>query len=193
MPPPVALAARPAPLTELGSQPVTLDLPLGPEPRRQIEQTLTAAPQAAPGAEPPATEGPALRLAIEDIRFDASPGRFYEVYLNLPDPKEATGPDSPYFAGTLSFFGLHGPHDPAHAMATTRGKTQLIDVTEAVRRLQTDGKLQGEQLKVTLIERRMRGGRPRAAAAPPPGVAAPAPPPAPRVTIGAIRLLRVGR
>ena len=70
-------------------------------------------------------------------------------------------------------------------MQPQQGATQVIDVTKAVTRLKALGKLQGD-MKVTLIE---RGGRrrPRAVGAAPRVAAAP-----PKVTIGAIRLMKIG-
>jgi hypothetical protein len=67
-----------------------------------------------------------------------------------------------------------------------QGATQLIDVTEVVRRLGAEGKLEGD-LKVTLFPRVMTTRRrPRIAAAAP-KVATPR-----KVSVGAIRLLGSG-
>src|SRR5262249_14864529 len=54
----------------------------------------------APGAPPGLTV-----LSLEGIEFDHLPGVDYEVYVNLPEKAEPT-PDSPHYAGTLTFFGL---------------------------------------------------------------------------------------
>jgi Common central domain of tyrosinase/Protein of unknown function (DUF_B2219) len=180
------LASQAPARTELGSEPLSVSFSLGAEQQKQLDK-VSAAPlprAGAPGAGAPPIEEPAVRLAIDDIRFDGSPGRFYEVYLNLPDPSLATGSKSMYFAGTLSFFGLHGGHDNAQQMQPQMGATQVIDVTKAVKRLKAQGKLQGE-LKVTLIEK-------SAKVQPKPGVVG-APPKAtalPRVTFGTLHLLK---
>lgn len=181
----VTLAAQAPARRELGSQPVSATFKLGPESKRQLEGVL-AAPRAVAG---PTAEGPTVRVAVEDIRFDAPPGRIYEVYVNLPDPADATGLRSPYFAGTISFFGLHTGHTGAHPTATTPGATAIVDVTEAVRNLREQGKLQDE-VKVTLIPQTMKV-RPRAGAASAPR-AVPKAVTEPRVTFGAIRLLKEG-
>jgi tyrosinase len=182
------LAAQTPTRTELGSEPLSVSLSLGPEPRKRMEQAAAAAQAsrtAAPGAAPPAAAGPSIHIAIDDIQFEGPPGRFYEIYLNLPDPSLATGSKSPYFAGTLSFFGLHGGHGAAHQMQPQTGATEIIDVTKAVARLKALGKLEGD-LKVTLIQ---KGGRRKPRAAGPAARVAAAPP---KVTIGAIRLMKVG-
>lgn len=183
----VTLAAQAPASRELGSQPVSATFKLAPESKKQMEGVLAARQAADPMA-----EGPAVRVAVEDIRFDAPPGRIYEVYLNLPDPAEATGPRSPYFAGTISFFGLPMDHAGGHPTATTRGATAVVDVTEAVGRLREQGKLQDE-VKVTLIPQAMKvRPKPGAASATAKAAVVPQASAQPRVTFGAIRLLKEG-
>ena len=112
--------------------------------------------------------------------------------MNLPDPAEATGPESPYFAGTISFFALHMGHAGGHPAAPTRGATAIVDVTETVRRLREQGKLQDE-VKVTLVPQTMKvSPSPEAAARPRRQQWPPKAPAKPRVTFGAIRLLKEG-
>jgi hypothetical protein len=129
-------------------------------------------------------QGPSLQVVIDDIRFAKSPGRFYEVYINLPGPADASGPDSLYFGGSISFFALSTNHGAGHAAGgAPAGKTSVIDITEAVGRLRAAGKL-GDDIKVTLIE---RSAKPRPGLVVPPAAAPP-----PKVTIGSIRLQHSG-
>lgn len=178
--PPVVLGSQPPPSSVLGPEPQSVTFKLGPEPKAHVERVL-AAPRAGIASVP---DAPRVQVAIDDIKFEGSPGRNYAVYLNLPGPADATGPKSPYYAGLLSFFALHNHDQAGHAMGG--GKTAVIDVTEAVHRLRAMGKMQGD-IKVTLVEVKAKPSRrPRIAAAPRPA------PPAPRVTIGSIRLLKTG-
>ena len=171
---------------ELTSEPLTVTLTPDASGLGQIEGVLRHPVQApAPGAPPmPTVQGPSLQVVVDDIRFDRSPGRFYEVYVNLPQPADAKGPASIYYAGSISFFALSTQHGHGRAMLGGQaGKSAVVDVTEAVARLRAVGRL-GNDIKVTLIE---RSAKPR------PGVVgAPMAAPPPRVTIGSIRLQRSG-
>jgi hypothetical protein len=146
---------------------------------------VVKAPGLPPAPLPP--PAPRLQVAIEDIRFDGPPGTYYEIYLNLPGPNDATGPRSPYFAGTISFFALQHNQEGGHPMpAAGQGKTAIVDVTDAVNRLRALGKL-GEDLKVTIRQPVTRfKARGPVLGAPPKQVAPRAA--APKVTIGAVRL-----
>jgi len=48
-------------------------------------------------------------LRLEGIDYDGAPGYLYEIYVNLPADETPQGEEAaPYFAGTLSPFGLAG-------------------------------------------------------------------------------------
>ena len=179
---PIATATPPR--AELTSEPLSVTFTPDANGKGQIEGVLRPPIMApAPGGPPqgPAAES-ALQVVVEDIRFDRSPGRFYEVYINLPQPTDATGPTSDYYAGSISFFALATQH--GHAMAGAPAtRSAVIDITEAAARLRASGRL-NDDIKVTLVER---------SAKPKPGVVgAPMAAPAPRVTIGSVRLQRSG-
>ncbi len=181
------IASQQPPSPELTSKPLTVTFAPDERGKARVAKAVTPRVIAAPApgvAQPPPTAGHTIQVVIDDIRFDKSPGRSYELYVNLPDPSEAKGPGSLYYGGSLSFFALssrsHG--HAGHGMeAQNGGKTATIDITDAAARLNAAGKL-GNEIKVTLIER---------SSSPKPGVAA-APagnnPPARRVTIGSIKL-----
>jgi hypothetical protein len=85
-------------------------------------------------------------LSLEGIAVDHPPGVYYEVYLNPPAGEKLT-PESPYHAGSLTFFGLghrHAGHRPAPSSVR-------FTVPEAVRKLLEEGKLAPSDLKATFV------------------------------------------
>ncbi|WZP00961.1 tyrosinase family protein [Isosphaeraceae bacterium EP7] len=181
----ITIASALPPRAELTSEPLTVMLtPDAPGKARIGSLGMPMAKALIPGEGGAAipVEGATLQIVIDDIRFDQSPGRFYEAYINLPGQADAGGPGSLYFAGSISFFSLSASHGGGHVMGDgPASKSAVIDATEAVVRLRAAGKLV-DDLKVTLIE---RSARPRRNIVGAPVQAQLHPP---RVTIGAIRL-----
>ncbi len=89
-----------------------------------------------------------LILSLEGIAFEQPPGVYYEVYLNPPTWEKLT-PDSPYHAGSLTFFGLGHHHaGPKHGPAPANVR---LTVPAAVRKLLEEGKLDPTELKLTFV------------------------------------------
>lgn len=85
-------------------------------------------------------------LSLEGIEANATPGNYYEVYVNLP-AGEVTDNQSPGYAGALTFFGLsHHGHTGSH-----HHPTQVrFDITDIAAKLdQTDD----EDVKIELVQR----------------------------------------
>jgi hypothetical protein len=92
-------------------------------------------------------------LAFEGVRSEAQLDGYFEVYLGLPRDSKPD-PDSPYYVGNVSFFGLD-----AQSRQTARGGHSghgdfgapiTLDVTEPLKRLIERGDAKGE-LSVTLV------------------------------------------
>jgi tyrosinase len=142
--PPVTLAeVQPANRITLGATPVSVAVPL-----------LEKAP-------PPNTEAAAgprrLVLTVDDIQFDENPGVGYEIYLNLP-PGQAANFESPYYVGTIHFFGLKQTREEGH-----EARLQF-DATSVVDRLQKLGQWKGE-IQITFAPRGPREAEAKATAA----------------------------
>jgi hypothetical protein len=138
---------QPANRITLGSTPVSVDVPL-----------LETAPPAKSRAKAQAATGPQrLVLTLDDIQFDKNPGAGYEVFLNLPQGQEANH-ESPYYVGTIHFFGLKHARDEGH-------EAQLqFDVTSVVDRLKKQGQWKGK-VQITYVPRGPREAQATAAAA----------------------------
>ena len=81
-----------------------------------------------------------LLLELRGIDYDGPPSVGYDVYVNLPK-STAPDPQSIYFVGTLSLFGVkHGTHHDEPAV-------QRFDITGIARREGFDPK----QLSVTIV------------------------------------------
>jgi tyrosinase len=98
---PHAMAAGGIQLTTARRQDVTVPLATGVKPEHLV---------AALAAKPEERKGEVV-LSLEGIEFDQLPGVDYDVYLNLPDNAEPK-PDSPYYVGTLTLFGMAHPKGP---------------------------------------------------------------------------------
>jgi tyrosinase len=114
----------------LGASPVSMDILLKEVPRTR---TKTAAA--------------ALRvtLTLDDIRFDKNPGIGYEIYLDLP-PGQQPDIRSPYYVGTIHFFGLKHSREQSH-------QSQLqFDITNVVAALSKQQLWQGKA-RLTYVPR----------------------------------------
>jgi len=119
----------------LGPKPMTHQLPvkeIAPEP---TPKTRKKAPAAAASHH--------YVISFDDIDFDKNPGVGYEVYLNLPEGTKPV-PTSPYYIGTLHFFGLKHSHQESH-------ESQLqFDATNVVNLLKQRNQWKG-QINVTYV------------------------------------------
>jgi tyrosinase len=124
-----------------------------------------------------------LLLSVEGIEFDQPPGVDYEVYLNLPRGKKAE-PTSPYYVGTLTFFGMrHRPGPKGHgAHAAPRNETFALP--ERLLDLLTRDKESFQGLRVSFVPG--TGTEPAR-----PGVPAAGPQERPAVRVRQVRLLNV--
>lgn len=118
-----ALAMSEPEEVRLGSEPVTVRVPVPPE---AAERLRSAA--AGPGS---------LWLVIEGLQL-LRPGVYHQVYLNLPEGAEPD-PQGPHFVGNLSLYGA------------PRGEPleKAFDVTDEVRALRED--LREGGLRVTFV------------------------------------------
>lgn len=89
-------------------------------------------------------EGKGLKLDVEGIEFDQSPGAIYEIYLNLPEGAEPTH-ESPHYVGNLVFFGLE--HKDGAEPRLSYPVTKLVD------RLRAEGEWTEGDFDVTFVRR----------------------------------------
>ena len=147
-----ASAPKPEPLAA-SSQPIHLrqervSAPLSPAPDaaerlRNLVPSGAASPQAAPSGR--------IILRLSGIDFDRSPGKPYQVYLNLPDGQDPD-PHSIYFAGVLGFFGLSAAqHDAEQGGDQKPGGVRLFDITDLVARQTAAGVWTGDRPIVTFV------------------------------------------
>jgi tyrosinase len=209
--PPATVAAAPAPPAALPLRPTLRPLasartpkaepgaPHGVAPDAQGIQLSTAKPKVvrldlgdkvAPGqlrgllAPKPAAGAGQVVLSLEGIRFAHPPGVDYEVYLN-PPAKATLTPESPYFVGTLTFFGMRHPGAPQGHGARASAHYVKFALPPALRQALSGKDEVLKELRLTFVPQ--AGTEPARKAG-----ARPAPPPdRPAVTIRHIRLLEV--
>ena len=88
---------------------------------------------------------------LSGIDFDRSPGKPYQVYLNLPEGQDPD-PHSIYFAGVLGFFGLSAAqHDAEQGGDQKPGGVRLFDITDLVARQTAAGVWTGDRPTVTFV------------------------------------------
>jgi len=150
----IASAPEPEPLA-VSSEPVRLgqervSAPLSPTPERA--ESLRNLSPGATGAPPPqAARNGRIVLRLSGIDFDRSPGKPYQVYLNLPEGQDPD-PHSIYFAGVLGFFGLNAAqHDIGQGGAQKPGGVRLFDITDLVARQTAAGVWTGDRPTVTFV------------------------------------------
>ncbi len=113
--------------TDLGNEPVTVNIPLTAEAN---ERLLTVAD----------AQSGTLLLLVEGVVLE-HPGAVFEIYLDLPSGGEAD-PASSHFAGNLAVFG-----EPHHEIEESRS----FDITEQVGSLRAEGLWQDQTLAVTFV------------------------------------------
>jgi hypothetical protein len=135
-----AQAPAPAPV-ELGTQPVSMDVPMREDASAQIAAAV------APGSKT------ALILAVAGLTI-GTPDVHYEVYLNLPKNEEPNF-KSAHFVGNLAPFQPKGD-------AKELPFTVKFDITKNVRELKSLTAWNDKQLSVTFVMRGLvdREGRP---------------------------------
>jgi hypothetical protein len=138
-PTPGVLAASATAEHELGSAPVTVEVPLPPDASRHIESL---------------PQGKRLRLVIEGLK-QLHPGAIYEVYLNLPEG-QPPDPNGPHHLGNLALYT-----DPESTPEMSRG----FDITDAVKALRRQGQWKGP-VRLTFVRERL-GTQPKTEAAEP--------------------------
>ena len=84
-----------------------------------------------------------LVLTFHDINFEKNPGVGYEVYVNLP-PGAKPDYKSPYYVGTLHFFGLKHSREQAHEAAME------FDISEVVAYLKKNNQWK-DQINITYV------------------------------------------
>ncbi len=118
--------------TTLGAAPINVDIPVKETGLTPKKLTAAASPQR-------------LVLTLDDIQFEKNPAVGYEIYLNLPKGEQPNY-KSPYYAGTVHFFGLKHSREENH-------DAQLqFDVTDVVARLQKLGQWK-DHVTVTYVPR----------------------------------------
>ena len=68
------------------------------------------------------------------------------VFVNCPYLSPSTGFVDPHYAGTFSLFG-----DPGHVAHDGGDRDFIIDLTEPVRALATEGRINNEELTIQLM------------------------------------------
>jgi tyrosinase len=90
-------------------------------------------------------------LSIDNVEGERNPGLVYSVFVNLPEGEPPEHP-SPYFAGSMSFFGIEhsaagagdGGDEAPHSMQYG------FDITPIVAQLKEEGRWDPGQLDVTI-------------------------------------------
>lgn len=131
--PPLAQQAR----IPLGSRLVDVRLPVDAEGQRELRRFPTREGR-----------GNQLALVFEDIRMDAPPSIYYEVYVNLVGPAGDVRYTSPHYLGNLDFFGP-SPRGPMANMPMTRS----LSLLPALARLSGTRQWRVDALRVTLVPR----------------------------------------
>ena len=150
-------AAAPAPPEVVAASAAAAPVPLALTPV-QVVLTVAADAGAKVAAAVAAPEKTRLTLSVEGIDYEASPGVYYEIYLNLPAGTTDPDPLGPHYMGNLALFAMK----PHHGEAAPGGARQDYDATAVVQALKTAGLWQEARLDVLLFPRN---------AAPPPNAA----------------------
>ena len=100
-------------------------------------------------------DGPVV-LKFAQIALERPIGLYYEVYINKP-ATGPTGPDSPYYAGNISFFGLG--HRGGSAVANGQYTLEISALLAAQRRA---GLWSGGEVAVDLLPQAAGGVKPPA-------------------------------
>jgi tyrosinase len=108
---------------------------------------------------------PATYLHIEDVVGEANPGLLYGIYVNLADGDEAN-PDSPHFAGTVSFFGIEVASGEGEGEEAPHRLHYAFNISNVVERLRAEGRWDPNSLDVTFAPVRGLERLGQAAAAP---------------------------
>jgi hypothetical protein len=144
-PEPLATSAQPI---RLGQERVSA--PLSPAPER-AESLRNLSPGATGAPSPQGARSGRIILRLSGIDFDRSPGKPYQIYLNLPEGQDPD-PHSIYFAGVLGFFGLNAAqHDTGQGGAQKPGGVRLFDITDLVTRQTAAGVWTGDRPTVTFV------------------------------------------
>jgi tyrosinase len=97
-----------------------------------------------------ADETGGLLLTLEGIEFVPTPGVYYDVYLGPARDRDRLTPRSPYFVGSLTFFGLK--HPPGSGQGGHHGPlTQRFLLPEPLRLKLERGDLDPAKLDVTFL------------------------------------------
>ena len=102
------------------------------------------------------TGGGPVVLKFAGIALQRPVGLYYEVYVNKP-ANGATGPESPYYAGNLSFFGLG--HRGGSAVDNGQYTLEISDLLAAQRKA---GQWRGGEVSVDLVPQAAGGVKPSA-------------------------------
>jgi hypothetical protein len=120
---------------ELGTETVTVRIPIGDAARGQIEAAMVP------------TNKTTLALDVEGITFDAIPDVHYQLYLDLPN-NETPDYKSVYFIGNLTFFVTQ-----QHRGAAEPAYTASFDITRTFRDLKSRNLLNETETTVTFVMR----------------------------------------
>jgi Common central domain of tyrosinase/Polyphenol oxidase middle domain len=111
---------------------------------------VTAEHVRAAAAAKPEEQGELL-VVLEEVEFQQPPGVYYDVYLSGGAGAEKLTPESPYYLGALTFFGL-GQHGGGHGHGA---QGLLLSVKFALpadlRKQVADNKLDPKDLQVTFV------------------------------------------
>jgi tyrosinase len=130
----------------LGNSPETIRLAVEPAQRPKLEAALGGIQGRGEA------DRQVVRVAFADVRYDTPPGRFYSVYINLPDLTLAGDPNSPYFVGLITFFesASHAAMGRGAAMRAGHGARITLDLTENLRELGLAGAPM-DSITITLV------------------------------------------
>ncbi len=139
--PPEPPPDRPPELVGATEEPLTLSgLP------EQVEIPLSepSGPSLLAGSDEPLR----VYVNVEGIKGEQNPGLSYAVFVNLPDDEDPATADT-YHVGNLSFFGIERAQDVDVDHPGGHGLRYVFDITELANTLQSQGRWDPAQVKVT--------------------------------------------
>jgi tyrosinase len=97
-----------------------------------------------------AARPPAYYLNVEDVEGDENPGLLYGVYVNLPEGEQAS-PDSPHYAGSISFFGIESTAPDDSGEEAEHPLRYVFDITDTVEELTRRERWNPAELQVRFL------------------------------------------
>ncbi len=92
----------------------------------------------------------AIQIIVNDVSVSTPPGVVLRVFLNQPDASASTDPGASNYIGFIPVF-LRSPHHHDEDNAAKRAGAHRFDVTRTVQRLAQSGRLNIEQMELSIV------------------------------------------